>query len=85
MITQLRQGERLFDDLNDEKLRAGAQSGEQIRIADDNIGARLPHWSQLWCQDPAGMDDASVVELLRLIFPTYKTKQTKTTGNGWSM
>ncbi|MCL1895657.1 MAG: polysaccharide biosynthesis protein [Clostridiales bacterium] len=81
-ITQLRPGERLFDEVGDEGPHGDATGTEHIWVLEDRSGAKLPHWSQLWRQDPERMDDAAVMELLRLIFPTYKIKRPGTTMRG---
>ena len=82
VTTQLRPGERLFDEVGDEGPHGNATAAEHIWVLEDRGGAKLPHWSQLWRQDPERMDDAAVMELLRLIFPTYKVKRPGTTLRG---
>lgn len=82
VVTQLRPGERLFEDEGEDVQRGGVQAAERIWFMEDRSGIKLPHWSQLWCQDADHMDDTSVMELLRLIFPTYKTKTAGSTMRG---
>jgi FlaA1/EpsC-like NDP-sugar epimerase len=69
VITQLRSGERLYED--------AAVSAGQLEPVSDRLWyamggtvTKLPHWSELWYQDPGKMDDAAAVALLQKIFPT---------------
>jgi len=78
VMTQLRPGERLFEEMDAREPEESAKVAERIWIVDDKESAKLPHWSQLWAFDLDRIDDMAVMELLRLIFPTYKTK---TAGN----
>jgi len=82
IVTQLRAGERLFDEASDRPPRDTAQAQERIWVTEDRSGVKLPHWSELWRQEPERMDDAAVIEILRLIFPTYKTKTAGATTRG---
>jgi len=82
VITQLRAGERLFENASEEALRGAAPPAERIWIVEDRGDIKLPHWSQLWRPEPERMDDAAVIDLLRLIFPTYKNKSTGATSRG---
>ncbi|MCL2112183.1 MAG: polysaccharide biosynthesis protein [Clostridiales bacterium] len=77
-VTQLRPGEMLFERERDS--RTNVQAAERVWLADDDTGIKLPHWSQLWVQNPDHMDDVAVKDLLRLIFPTHRAK-TNTIGN----
>ena len=82
LVTQLRAGERLFDEAGERFPRDTAQSGERIWVVEDKSGLKLPHWSQLWRQEPERMDDAAAIEILHIIFPTYKTKTAEATTRG---
>jgi len=82
VVTQLRAGERLFEDVSEEAVRVGAPPAERIWITEDRSGLKLPHWSQLWRYEPDRMDDAAAIEILRLIFPTYKNKTAGTNMRG---
>ena len=82
VVTQLRPGERLFEETGDDGPRSVSPSAERIWVTEDSSGMKLPHWSQLWCQEPDKMDDASVMEILHLIFPTYKNRKAGPTIRG---
>jgi len=82
IVTQLRPGELLFDDKEPGEPQGTATVAERVWLTEDEGGVKLPHWSQLWCQDIDNIDDAYVVELLRLIFPTYKSKASGKTARG---
>jgi len=79
VITQLRPGERLFEDLS---------AGQLVPVSDrlwrqtQEIG-QLPPWPERWYQNPAAMDDAAVMALLGRIFPGHGGPQTpQTTSRG---
>ena len=82
VVTQIRAGERLFDEAGERTPRDTAQGTERIWVAEERGAGKLPHWSLLWRQEPERMDDAAVIETLRLIFPTYKTKAAGATTRG---
>ena len=82
VVTQLRAGEKLFEETGERTARDTGQSAERMWVVEDRSGLKLPHWSQLWRQEPERMDDTAVVEILRLIFPTYKTKTADATMRG---
>jgi len=82
VVTQLRAGERLFEESGERPARDIGQAAERMWVAEDRSGLKLPHWSQLWRQDPERMDDAAVIDILRIIFPTYKTKTAESTMRG---
>ncbi|MDR1798163.1 MAG: polysaccharide biosynthesis protein [Clostridiales Family XIII bacterium] len=68
-ITQLRSGEKPYED-------AAVSSGQMEPVSDrlwltsGGKAAKLPHWSELWYQNPGKMDDADAVALLGRIFPS---------------
>jgi FlaA1/EpsC-like NDP-sugar epimerase len=82
ITTQLRPGELLFEDSDIEGQRGEETEADRIWLTKDNSGAKLPHWSQLWCEEQDRMDDVYVMDLLKLIFPTYKTKSGVKTTRG---
>ncbi|MCL2493052.1 MAG: polysaccharide biosynthesis protein [Clostridiales bacterium] len=67
VITQLRPGERLFEDLSPGQL---APVSDRLWRQTQEIG-QLPPWPERWYQNPAAMDDAAVVALLGRIFPAH--------------
>ena len=83
IITQLRPGERLYDEPEKEAVKHSVAASDRMWRVEDTSGFKLPHWSQLWCQDPDRMDDAIVMDILRLVFPTYKfnNSENKTRGS----
>ena len=81
VITQMRDGERRIEEGSDASSYA-TPSQERIFTTVDRSGLKLPHWSQLWPKDPERLDNASVNEILRLIFPTYKNKPPGVTTRG---
>ena len=74
VVTQLRPGEQLFEEPGAEGQRGEATEADRIWLTKDISGTKLPHWSQLWCEEIDRIDDVYVMELLKLIFPTYKSK-----------
>ena len=82
IITQLRPGELLFEDNDTNGLRGEETPADRIRLTSDKSDFKLPHWSQLWVHEIDRIDDAFVMELLRLIFPTYKSKSGNKTMRG---
>ena len=82
VISQLRPGEILFENNDIEEKRGEATQAERIWVTKDESGAKLPHWSQLWCEEEDRIDDVYVMELLKLIFPTYKSKAGIKTSRG---
>ena len=82
VITQLRAGDRFFEEAEEYASRSVPHPAERIWITEDKYNVKLPHWSQLWPQDPERMDDMAVIEILRMIFPTYKMKASGVTSKG---
>ena len=82
LTTQLRPGEQFVEELEIDPMRGEATSAERIWLVKEESGIKLPHWSQLWCQEENRIDDAYVMELLRVIFPTYKSKSSTKTTRG---
>jgi FlaA1/EpsC-like NDP-sugar epimerase len=80
-ITQLRPGERLQDDGGHGKISGEAVS-ERLWLSGDIGTPPLPHWSELWYQDPQKMNDAAVVAMLQKIFPAYHNPQQPTVRRG---
>ena len=74
VATLLRPGEQYFENAGPEIIRSPVEPYDRIWLTEDQSGARLPHWSQLWGKDENLIDDAAVKEILRLVFPTYKRK-----------
>jgi len=81
IVTQRREGEKRIEE-SSETTGYPSPSAERIWATTDRSGLKLPHWSQLWPKDPERLDDTSVIEILRLIFPTYKNKPTGITTRG---
>ena len=82
IVTQLRPGEILFEDSDMGERQASATAAERIWLTKDTEDIKLPHWSQLWVREEHNIDDAYVMELLRLIFPTYKSNKGAKTTRG---
>jgi len=79
LTTQRRAGEQHYEEVSEGPARGGGMSAERIWVTEDRSGVKLPHWSQLWPKDPDRLDDEAAMSILRLIFPTYKTKPSATT------
>ena len=82
ITTQRRAGELVTEEAREAMQRGGPAQAERIWITEDRSATKLPHWSQLWPKDPEQMDDNNVMEILRLVFPTYKTKAEGVTSRG---
>ena len=81
VVTQRREGERRIE----EPFEAAGYTtppAERIWVTQDRSGLKLPHWSQLWPKEPERLDDMAVIEILRLVFPTYKNKPAEKTTRG---
>ena len=82
ITTQRRAGELVAEEAREAMQRGGPAQSERIWVTEDRNNIKLPHWSQLWPKDPEHMDDSNVMEILRLVFPTYKTKKEGVTSRG---
>jgi|GEM_PF-1553509 len=76
VVTKPRSGEQHKEETEIEEPPESAKVAERIWVADDKEDVKLPHWSRLWTLDLDQIDNKAVMELLRLIFPTYKMKGT---------
>jgi FlaA1/EpsC-like NDP-sugar epimerase len=68
VLTQPRVGEHPQEDDGRGNIPVDAVS-EHLWLSADSGATQLPHWSELWYQDPQQMNDAAVVAMLQKIFP----------------